>query len=179
MERKSFRHMQTYRSGKSWLPQIGMYVLSVHENHEAIAKSLSKISQGSTQMLPFHIPWTLWRPQDLIFIMSKNSCLERFSPISPRTLQFTLGLSIAICNSCFSDNFAKDADKAMWRFVAFELFRNFELKYFVRTSLSFTPQYLAYRSISSFCRILFLLSSYDITKYGEALSISAEHRWKK
>ena len=58
MERKSFRHMQTYRSGKSWLPQIGMYVLSVHENHEAIAKSLSKISQDSTQMLSFH-SWKL------------------------------------------------------------------------------------------------------------------------
>ena len=42
MESKSFRS-ETYR----------MY-LSVQENHETIAKGLSKLSQGSTQILPYH-----------------------------------------------------------------------------------------------------------------------------
>ena len=31
-----------------------MYDLSVQENHETITKSISKLSQGSTQMLPYH-----------------------------------------------------------------------------------------------------------------------------
>ena len=42
MESKSFRS-ETYR----------MY-LSVQENHETIAKALSKLSQGSTQILRYH-----------------------------------------------------------------------------------------------------------------------------
>ena len=61
--------------------------------------------------------------------MVQNSCLERSSPISHRALQYTLGLSIDVCNSCFSANFAKDADEAVWRFVAFWQFRNFKSKY--------------------------------------------------
>ena len=89
--------------------------LSVQENHKTIAKPLCF---HTTLECPVNIMNTVGST-----IVSGNSCLECSSLMSPWTLQFTLGPSIDIHSSCFSDNFTKDADKAMWRFVAF---RNFE-----------------------------------------------------
>ena len=131
MESKSLRHTETYHSGKFWHSQIRIRYLSVHHK-------TTENTHENTQILSYH-SWKLcehYEDHRLIFIMSGNSCLEHSSSISPRTLQFTLGPFIVICNNCFSDNFAKDADKVVWRFVAFGWFRNFESEYLVRTCLS-------------------------------------------
>ena len=143
------------RVGKSW------------NNYQAPFKRFARFhSNASIQFLKSL--WTLWRPQDPISIISENSCLERSSPISHRTLQFTFEQSIDICNSYFSDNFSKDAHKVVWRFVKFGRFRNFQSKYLVWTCVSLSSPYLTCRSICSFCRILFMLSSCDIIKHGKA-----------
>ena len=129
MERKSFDHTEKYHSGKSWLLQIRMYI-SLHAEYisQTPFKTFARFHSDAS-MPHLKALWTLWRPQDPIFIMLQNSCLECSWPISHRALQLTLGLSIDVCNSCFSGNFAKNADKVVWRFVAFWQFRNFESKY--------------------------------------------------
>ena len=137
MEIKSLRDTQTYHSRKSWLSQIRMCISQ--NNCQAPFKTFARFHSDASILL-LKALWTLWRPLDPIFIMSGNSCLEQSSPISPRTLDFTLGQSIGICNSCFSDNFSEDADKAVWRFVAFRRFKNCDLKYLVRVYLSLSSR---------------------------------------
>ena len=137
MEIKSLRDTQTYHSRKSWLLQIRM---CISQNSCQVPFKTLAMFHSDASILLLKALWTLWRPQDPIFIMSGNSCLEWSSPISPRTLDFTLGQSIGICNSCFSDNFSEDTDKAVWRFVAFRRFKNFDSKYLVQVYLSLSSQ---------------------------------------
>ena len=167
MESKSFRSETYWIKQKQIKMNLSLRAEESWDNSQASFKTFPRLNSDTSISLSKAL-WTLWRPQDPIFIMSGNSCLNRSSRVSPKTPQFTLGPSIDICNSCFSDKFVKDADKAEWRFVAFGRFRNFDTNFLVRTCLSLLSQYLSCRSIYSFCRILSMLSSYDITKYGEA-----------